>query len=73
MEYTQRDLENEQSGEQSFKVQRNFRAPGTTWPDDPHYKRSKYNVMDEWESGEITYEPLLVISQDDPVTCAAYG
>ena len=29
--------------------------------------------MVEWESGKITYEPLSVISQDDPVTCGAYA
>ena len=26
----------------------------------------------EWETGEITYEPLSIIAADDPVTCAAY-
>ena len=26
----------------------------------------------EWETGEITFEPLSVIAADDPVTCAAY-
>ena len=28
--------------------------------------------MVEWETGEITEEPLSIIAQDDPVTCAAY-
>ena len=27
----------------------------------------------EWETGEITFEPLSVIGTDDPVTCAAYA
>ena len=27
----------------------------------------------EWESGEITYEPLEIIGKDDPVTCAEYA
>ena len=27
----------------------------------------------EWETGEITFEPLPVIAADDPVTCAAYA
>ena len=27
----------------------------------------------EWETGEITYEPLSIIAADDPVTCAAYA
>ena len=28
--------------------------------------------MVEWESGEVTKEPLSIIAEDDPVTCAAY-
>ena len=27
----------------------------------------------EWESGEVTYEPLTLISKDDPNTCAVYA
>ena len=34
---------------------------------------SKYKVQVEWETGEITYEPLSVIAPDNPVTYAAYG
>ena len=26
---------------------------------DPNWKGSKWNVQIEWESGEITYEPLM--------------
>ena len=40
---------------------------------DPDWKGSKYNVQVEWETGEITFEPLSIISADDPVTCAAYA
>ena len=29
--------------------------------------------MNEWETGEITEEPLSIIAQDDPVSCAAYA
>ena len=39
--------------------------------DDPNSKGSLYNVMVEWETGEITEEPLSIIAADDPVTCAA--
>ena len=39
---------------------------------DPNHKGSKYNVMVEWESGEVTYEPLTLISKDDQITCAVY-
>ena len=40
---------------------------------DPDWKGSKYNVQVEWETGEITFEPLSIIADDDPVTCAAYA
>ena len=39
----------------------------------PGWKGSKYNVQVEWETGEITFEPLSIIAADDPVTCAAYA
>ena len=29
--------------------------------------------MVEWETGEITGEPLSLIAADDPVTCAVYA
>ena len=39
----------------------------------PDWKGSKYNVQVEWETGEITFEPLSIIAADGPVTCAAYA
>jgi len=46
---------------------------GPLKPHDPDYKNSSYNVMIEWEGGEITSEPLDKIAADDPVTCAVYA
>jgi hypothetical protein len=40
---------------------------------DQGYNGSKWNVMVEWENGEITSEPLNIIAADDPVTCAIYA
>jgi hypothetical protein len=37
---------------------------------DKDYNGSRFNVLVEWENGEITTEPLLVIAADDPVACA---
>ena len=34
---------------------------------------SSYNMMIEWENGEITSEPLNVIAANDPVACAIYA
>ena len=39
----------------------------------PNYKDSKYNVVIEWENGEITSEPLSIIGADDPIPCANYA
>ena len=39
----------------------------------PSYQGSKYNVMVEWENGEITTEPLSILAADDPVACALYA
>jgi hypothetical protein len=41
---------------------------------DKSYNGSSYNVMIEWENGEVlTTEPLDVIAGDDPITCAIYA
>ena len=40
---------------------------------DPSYKGSGYNVKVLWSDGTTTYEPLSVIANDDPVTCALYA
>ena len=46
---------------------------GSLLASDPDWKGSKYNVQVEWETGEITFEPLSIIAADDPVTCAAFA
>jgi hypothetical protein len=40
---------------------------GPLRPDHNDYKGSLYNLMIQWENGEITTEPLKVIAADDPV------
>ena len=39
---------------------------------DPNWTGSKWNAQIEWETGEITFEPLSAIAPDDPIACAAY-
>ena len=46
---------------------------GPLSPQDENYNGSKYNVMVEWETGEMTDESLSLITADDPVTCAIYA
>ena len=61
---------------QEDKALYKFRAitdhDGLLKKNDPNYNSSLYNVLAEWETGEITEEPLSIIAQDAPVTCAPY-
>ena len=41
--------------------------------DSPNWKGSSYNVKILWEDNSETWEPLLVIKVDDPITCAEYA
>ena len=41
--------------------------------DHPDYKGSPYNLLVEWETGEVTYETLTEMSMDDPVSYSEYG
>jgi hypothetical protein len=66
LEYLSKDHENNVV----WKFQHITFHQGPLTPDHPDYKGSKYNVVTEWENGEITSEPLQLIAKDDPVTCA---
>ena len=37
------------------------------------YKGSRWNLRIHWENDEVTWEPLTIMIQSDPVTCAIYG
>jgi hypothetical protein len=39
----------------------------------PEHRNSLYDVMIEWEIGEMTEAPLKVIAAYDPVTCDIYA
>jgi hypothetical protein len=69
LEYILRDDENPVV----WKFRRITSHQGPLKPDHPDYNGSLYNVMVEWENGEITAEPLSIIAADDPVTCAIYA
>jgi hypothetical protein len=56
-----------------WKFRRIVSHQGPLKPEHNDYKGSNYNVMIEWETGEITSEPLNIIAADDPVTCAIYA
>ena len=73
MDYIQKGTEAEEDPDSLFKFRDIVAHQGPLESTDPDHKGSKYNVMVEWESGEVTYEPLTLISKDDQITCAVYA
>ena len=73
MDYIQKGTDAEEDPDSLFKLRDIVAHQGPLESTDPNHKGSQYNVMVEWESGEVTYEPLTLISKDDPITCAVYG
>ena len=73
MDYIQKGTDAEEDPDSLFKFRDIIAHQGPLESTDPNHKGSKYNVMVEWETGEITYEPLALISKDDPITCAVYA
>jgi len=64
---------NNDSPDTLWKFRRIIAHEGPLEPNHPNYKGSRFNVMLEWEAGEVTPEPLKVVAKDDPVTCAIYA
>ena len=70
MDFIQKNAEND---EVIWRFRRIVGHQGPLLRHDKDYKGSRFNVLVEWENGEITSEPLSVIAADDPVTCAVYA
>ena len=66
-------LDQQEQQEDLYKFRAITGHEGPLSPHDGNYKGSKYNVMVEWETGEIADEPLSLIAADNPVTCAEYA
>jgi hypothetical protein len=75
MDYIEKDEQQHQdkdgNGFWNFKHIVGHEGPFRT--SDPEYKGSRYNILIEWENGEITSEPLNIFGKDNPVTCAVYA
>jgi hypothetical protein len=65
------DIDNDT--EHLYKFCRITAHQGPLWTSNKDYKGSTYNVLVEWDNGETIYEPLDLITQDDPVTYADYA
>ena len=63
----------EQDSTRIWKFKRIIAHEGPLVASHPSYRGSKWNVMIEWETGEVTSEPLTIIGADDPVSCAIYA
>jgi hypothetical protein len=64
---------NEENDDNVWRFKRIAGHQGPLICTDPNYNGSKYNVLMEWENGEIAEEPLAIIVADDLVTCAIYA
>ena len=73
MDYIQKGTDAKEDQHSLFKFRDIIAHQGPLESTDPNHKGSKYNVMVEWESGEVMYESLTLISKDDPITCAVYA
>ena len=73
MDYILRCTDDEEDQNSLFKFRDIVAHQSPLEPTNPNHKRSKYNVMVEWESGEVTLESLPLISKDNPVTCTLYA
>ena len=73
MDYIQKGTDGEEDLDLLFKFKDILAHQGPLESTDPNHKGSKYNVMVEWEPGEVTYELLTLISKKDPINCAVYA
>ena len=64
---------NEQNDSTLWKFKQIVSHQGPLDHKDPDYKGSRWNVLVEWENGEVTSEPLKEFAADDPVSCAIYA
>ena len=64
MDYIQKGTDAEEDQDSLFKFRDIVAHQGPLESTDPSHKGSKYNVVVDWESGEVTYEPLTLISKE---------
>lgn len=66
-------LESQDDDEKVWTFQQILAHQGPLTSNHPDYKGSSYNVKLQWDTGEVTYEPLDIIAKDDPLSCAMYA
>ena len=73
MDYILKCTDAEEDPDSLFKFRDFVAHQGPIESTNPKHKRRKYNVMVEWEPGEVTLESLTLISKSNPVTCTSYA
>jgi len=66
-------LEEDREAEGVWKFRKILKHMGPLTQRDKAWKGHMYNVQIEWETGEITWEPLNLIAKSDPVSRATYA
>jgi hypothetical protein len=72
MNHIEKDVDSD-DGETLWKHKRISGHEGRLNKNHLSWKDDKHNVKVEWETGDVSYEPLHVIAADDPATCATYA
>ena len=72
MEYLEDTLDTGQTEDRLYKLKYILDHKGPYSPSDPEYLGSSYNLLIEWETGEMTWELLSNIVADDLYSCAVY-
>ena len=73
MEYLEDTLDTGQTEHGLYKFNSIQEHTGPYTSSDPEYLGSSYNLLIEWETGEMAWYPLSNIIADDPYTCAVYA
>ena len=73
MEYLKEALDTGQHEDRlyRFKSIKDHRGPYSSA--DPEDIRSSHNLLIEWETGEMTWDPISNVIADDPYSCAVYA
>ena len=59
------------SNQQMFRCFHSYEGPLRSGA--ANYKGSSFNIEIEWHDGSTSMEPLHVLAQEDPVSCAVFG
>ena len=66
-------LEDNDGDNDTWRFRKISAHEGPLSPSDERYKGSRWNLQMEWETGEVTWEPLGIIGKSDPVSVAIYA